>query len=92
MLLASRLHTAGDIKRWQIDYSAWLDNAASIISATLTSSSTTCTVTGTSILGPSVIFFLNGGVSGETAVISVAMRDSFDNVKNDTLSFLVVAP
>jgi len=93
MILGSKLHTAGDTKRWRIDYSKWLENPANIVSATVTSSSTSCTITPPAIvLGKEVIFFLTGGTVGETLTVSIVMTDSDTNVKRDTIKFTVVAP
>jgi hypothetical protein len=92
MLLGSKQHTAGDTKRWRIDYSRWLGNAVDIATAVLTSSSATCTVDDSVVLGDEVVFFLSGGVQGENVTVSVAMTDTDGNLKNDTIAFTVVAP
>lgn len=92
MLLASKIHTKNDTRRWVVDYSNWLDNTATITLANVTSSSTTCTIDKSSILGSEVVFFLKGGELGETLTVTLAITDSFGNIKTDTLSFHVVAP
>jgi len=94
MLLGSKNHTEGDIRRWTVSYGRWLANTATIEQAksTVTSSSTTCTVNNVSVLGDEIIFFLTGGVQGETFTVSIKMVDSFTNEKNDTISFHCVAP
>jgi hypothetical protein len=92
MILGSKLHTAGDTKRWRIDYSRWLGNTVDIASATITSSSLTCTVNDNVVLGDEVVFFLTGGVQGEHVTLSVAMTDTDGNIKHDTIIFSVVAP
>lgn len=92
MLLGSRQHTANDTRRWRIQYHRWLDNTADIDQVNVTSSSLTCTVNDVAILGKEIIFFLSGGVLGETAIITLVMTDSFGNIKTDTISFHVVAP
>lgn len=92
MILGSKAHTEGDSKRWRIDYSRWLENPASIASVIVTSSSTTCTVDDNVVLGKEVVFFLTGGVKGETLTVSVAMTDTDGNIKNDSIAFTVVAP
>ena len=91
-LLASRQHTENDTRRWRVDYSRWLDNTATIESAVVTSSSTTCTVTPpATVLGNEVVFFLTGGVLGETLTVAIQIVDSFGNRKSDTIGFHVVA-
>lgn len=92
MILGSKQHTAGDNKRWRVDYSKWLENPANITNAVVTSSSATCTVDDSSVLGDEVVFFLTGGVQGEHVTVSIAMTDSDLNLKNDTIVFTVVAP
>jgi len=92
MLLASHTHTVGDRKRWRVEYRKWLANSATLVSAVVTSSSITCTVSDKSILGTEVVFFLNGGVLNEVLTVSVQVTDSLGMVKNDTISFTVVAP
>ena len=92
MLLGSKAHTENDTKRWRIDYSRWLENPATIKSAVVTSSSLTCTVDDSVVLGKEVIFFLTGGMRGETLMVSIEMTDTDGNVKHDTIAFTCVAP
>ena len=91
-LLGSKNHTAGDTKRWRLDYSRWLDNTAIITEAELELSSETCMVEDTTILGKEVVFYLVGGVQGEVLTVSVTLTDSLGNVKHDTIAFHVLAP
>jgi hypothetical protein len=91
-LLASKAHTEGDKRRWRVSYAKWLDNTATIDQITVTSSSMTCTVVDPTILGDEIIFFLVGGMLGETLTVTLDMTDSFENEKTDTISFHVVAP
>ena len=92
MILDSRTHTAGDVIRWRVDYDDWLDNAATIEQIDVESNSATCTVGNISILGREIVFFLSGGVVNEQVTLSLTMTDSLENVKNDSVSFVVVAP
>jgi hypothetical protein len=92
MLLGSKTHTAGDSRRWIVDYSRWLDNTATITTVNLSSSSTTGTVDAGKVQGKEVIFHISGGTVGETSTVTLTMTDSFQNVKKDTLKFTVVAP
>jgi len=92
MLLGSKRHTATATTRWLLDYSRWLDNTATIIDATVASSSPTCSAENTTILGKEVVFFLTGGETGETFVVSVIITDSLGNIKPDTIAFTVLAP
>jgi hypothetical protein len=92
MLQMSKIHTAGNTIRWKVDYNKWLDNAAEIASMNVTSSSTTCTVGNIQILGRHIYFFLVGGAANEQPTVSLAMTDTFGNIKHDSIHFTVVAP
>lgn len=92
MLLGSKTHTAGDSRRWTVDYDRWLDNTATIEQCDVDSSSETCTVGQITILGHQVNFFLSGGSANERLMLSLVMTDNFGNIKNDTIAFTVVAP
>jgi hypothetical protein len=92
MILGSKHHTAGNSTRWRVDYSYWLDNTATIVDASVASSSPTCQVSESVILGSVVTFFLIDGVAGETLTVSIAMTDSLGNIKRDTIVFTVVNP
>jgi hypothetical protein len=91
-LLHSKSHTAGDTRRYTVDYSDWLDNPATITQCTALSSSADCTVNNTRVLGEEVVFFLAGGVQGEQLTVLMTMSDTDGNIKNDTIAFTVVAP
>jgi hypothetical protein len=92
-LLGSKQHTENDTRRWVIKYGRWLDNTATIETIDVQSSSSTCTIdpAKTVVLGQDVVFFLVGGMLGETLTVTLRLTDSFDNVKTDTISFHVVA-
>jgi len=62
------------------------------VDASVASSSVTCTISESVILGQVVVFFLIGGVTGETLTVSIVMTDSLGNIKRDTIMFTVVAP
>ena len=93
MLIASKSHTAGDTRRWTVQYGRWLDNAAQIQAMVVSTDSIDCTVQPTpKILGTDVEFFLTGGTVGERVTVTLKMTDDRGNVKNDTIRFSVVAP
>ncbi len=92
MLIASKQHTAGDTRKWIIDYDRWLDNAASIVTADVTSSSVTCTIDSHEVKGKEIIFLLTGGNPDEILTVTLKMTDNFDNVKTDTIKFTCIAP
>jgi hypothetical protein len=86
----SKQHTLGNIIRWKVNYTRWLDKAANIVNAQVSSSSATCTVSGTTVQGDDVIFYLNGGAANETLTVALAMTDNNGNRKNDAIKFTVV--
>lgn len=92
MILGSKIHTAGNTTRWRVDYSYWLDNTATIVDASVASTSATCQVSESVILGSVVTFFLIDGIAGETLTVNIVMTDSLGNIKRDTISFTVIAP
>lgn len=91
MLLGSKRHTENATTRWRLDYSQWLENTATILSATVATSSITASVGPSTILGKEVVFLLSGGTLNDRFMVSVVMTDSLGNIKPDTISFTVVA-
>jgi hypothetical protein len=92
MPLASKRHTVGDIRKWTVDYERWLDNTVDIETIQVQSSSSSCTIDTSNILGDTVVFFLAGGTLGEVVTVSLQMIDTAGNKKNDTIMFTVVSP
>ena len=92
MPLASKRHTEGDTRKWTVDYERWLDNTVDIETIDVQSSSTSCTIQSSTILGDAVVFFLTGGNLGETVTVSLQMTDTDGNVKTDQIFFTVVSP
>ena len=92
MPLASKRHTEGDTRKWTVDYERWLDNTVDIETIDVQSSSTSCTIQSSTILGDTVVFFLTGGNLGETVTVSLQMTDTDGNVKTDQIFFTVVSP
>jgi hypothetical protein len=92
MPLASKRHTEGDTRKWTVDYERWLDNTVDIETIDVQSSSTSCTIQSSTILGDAVVFFLTGGNLGETLTVTLEMQDTDGNHKRDTIMFTVVSP
>jgi hypothetical protein len=92
MPLASKRHTEGDTRKWTVDYERWLDNTVDIETIDVQSSSTSCTIQSSTILGDTVVFFLTGGNLGETLTVTLEMQDSDGNHKRDTIIYTVVSP
>jgi hypothetical protein len=90
-LIQSKQHTVGDTRRWTVTYEDWLANTATIETIDVQSSSPTCTVGDTLILGREIVFFLSGGTLNERLTVTLTMTDDLGNIKTDTISFTVVA-
>jgi hypothetical protein len=43
-------------------------------------------------LGREIVFFLSGGIVNEQVMLSLVMTDNLGNIKNDSITFTVVAP
>lgn len=92
-LLATKTHTVGNARRWYVDYSKWLPEGTWVASATVVSSSTSCTINNVALVeNKKVVFFTNGGTLGETMTATITMTTSYSAIKIDTMQFLVVAP
>ena len=91
-LLASKSHTAGDTKKWTVDYSQWLDNTASISQITVTSGNPDFTISNVLILGPQITFLISGGLLNDQTTLLLTMTDDLGNIKQDTVAFTAVAP
>lgn len=93
MLLTHKKHTAGNRRRFVVDYRDWLCDGTWIVTAAVTSSSLTATIDDVEVLeGHEVAFFVNDGTVDESFVVSVEITDSLTEVKLDTINFTVVAP
>jgi hypothetical protein len=99
MLLGQRALTAGNKKRFVIDYSDWLDDGVTLTTATVvmdpafTATVTDVTITGVLVqLGHLLVFFVQGGSVNETFTLDVQIVDSRTEIKNDTIKIAVVAP
>ena len=99
MLLATQNITQGDVRRYVIDYSQWLNKGFVLASATVTLALTTggaatSTVSGT-VLDDSktqVYTFITAGALNEAFTASLQVKDTDGQTVNDTLNFTVVSP
>jgi hypothetical protein len=90
-LINSKQHTAGDTKRWTVQYDRWLANTATIEQIDVASSSASFSVGGEQVLGTDIVFFLSGGAVNERTTLTLTMTDSLGNIKHDTVIFTGVA-
>lgn len=95
MIVGTRRHTINNRRRWVVDYSQWLDDGHVPSTFVAVSSSATLTVDGAAVLHEGrCVFFTNGGVVGETAVVTFTMTDNRQDetqIKHDSANFVVVA-
>lgn len=93
MILQQRNWTAGDKRKFTVDYSGWLDEGVTVSGFTVTSNTTDVVISGV-VKNPTgtCSFFVSGGTVGETATVSLQMTDTRTEVKNDTLVLTIVAP
>lgn len=92
MVLARRVLTAGDKRLIKIDYSQWLPDGVTLVSATATDDSANTTISTPSVFASHITFFISGAVANETFTISVQVVDSLTQIKNDTINCAVIEP
>lgn len=98
MLLGQKSHTAGDTIRYITDYTRWLEDGVSLVSAVVTIDPTTprsdITISGVTLLTEHnrVAFVLAGGSLNEIFTLDIQAVDTRGEIKNDTMQFTVVAP
>lgn len=92
MILPAKRHTAGNRRRFTVDYLAWMNEGTTMAAFTATSSSDTATVDGAAIQGDDTgVFFVNDGVAGETFNVYLTMTTSYGEIRHDTVPFTVNA-
>jgi len=97
MLLGTRLHTAGNLTRYIVDYTDWLQEGATLapLSGTVTlapqAGVTDVVITAVTITPSNQLhFFMTATVVNETFTLDVQVTDSRGEIKNDTLAFRVI--
>ena len=98
MQLSNQNITTGDIRRYQIDYTPFLQEGETIISFTLGLTPATATSTvnslGNSFLDVSetqLYLFVTGGNVNENFTVTVQIVTNYGETVNDTIAFSVVA-
>lgn len=98
MLLGTKLHTAGNTRRFQIDYSNWLEEGESLSSGTVVKPpgvalpDITLSPAASVLNSTHLLFTMAGGSANEAFTLNVQITNSRGEVKNDTVGFTVVAP
>ena len=96
MRLGKFTKTPDEAKRYEIDYSDWLDTSeyvSSIVFATISTNTGTinCIADAISPSATSVSFFASGGTDGQTYEVRTTMTTSANQIKQDTILFAVRA-
>jgi hypothetical protein len=99
MLLGSQNITAGDTRRYYVDYGEFLIKGAILTAVTVTVSAGATSTVGSGATAPKlnvdekgIIFWLTGGVLNEKFTASIQVMDNNSETVNDTIQFTVVAP
>jgi hypothetical protein len=96
MNLGRKLFTVGNTTRYAVDYSQWLGEGVTLVSGTavqLAPAVADIVISAVSVAPSGRLYYtLSGGSLNETFTIAVQITDSRSEIKNDSCSFLVVAP
>lgn len=92
-MIAQRRLTQGNRRRFIVDYRDWMNRGTTMSAFTAVASSAAITISGVAIQGDDTgVFLVEGGVAGDTFTVTVTLTTSYNEVKKDTVPFLVVAP
>jgi hypothetical protein len=99
MLLGSQNITAGDTRRYLVDYREFLlkGSVLTAVTAAVSAGATSTVGSGATIAvltvdEKGIIFWVTGGKLGEQFTLSIQVHDNVSEIVNDTLSFTVIAP
>lgn len=93
MKLGSFIKTPNETKQYAIDYSKWLENGETLVSATFSVSPAGITF-GTYVIdgtGTILSFYVSGGTDGTYYVVKVLATTAIGQIKEDTVHFNVRA-
>lgn len=92
-MLARREHTEGNTRRFIVDYRSWMNRGTTMQSFAVEADSDDITISGVAIQGDDTgVFLLSGGTTGDQFNVTLTLTTSYDEIKIDTVPFLVVAP
>lgn len=98
MLIGAKQHTAGNVRRFSVNYEDWLEegrtlNQSSGFSASNVTATVTDVVVGTvSTTAKKLYFWVSGGSINEVFTVQVQVTDTLGEVVIDTIQFSVVQP
>ena len=86
--------TTGDARRYQVDYTPFLQQGEVLTSFTVSDNGPTSTTQGGffDVTETQLYFFVTGGIVGENFTVSVQVKTSYGQTVNDTLAFSVISP
>ncbi len=92
MLLGNRHITAGDTRRYLIDYREFLQpgDTVSAVTVTTTSTHSSVGVIQRDVMDTRVFFFILAGAAGEVFTVAVQITTVFGEIVNDTIDFQTV--
>lgn len=97
-VLAKYVKTPGERKRYQIDYTNWLDTGESVTGVTFAIDKVTTpplVIDGVQVLpsGVGVQYYASGGVDGTNYVVTATLTTTIGpQIKNDEIFFSVRTP
>lgn len=84
----------GDRKRYEVNYADWLNEGETITNVTLQGNTPEDDFYIEGFLiqsnGVEVVFYISGGVVTNTYTVTVAVTTSLNQIKEDTIEFVVV--
>lgn len=88
--------TPDEIKRYGVDYTKWLDSGELVQSVTVTVNGPDTTLVANNAQVSSdnlkIIFYVSGGTIGNTYNVYVEITTNAQQLREDTIPFVVVSP
>lgn len=95
MLLGQQQITTGDKRRYQVDYTQFLQFGEVLTTSSVSvNSGATSTASGAyfDVTETQLYFFVVGGKLGESFTVSIQVGTNFGEVVNDTIAYMVISP
>ncbi len=85
-----------EVKRYGIDYTKWLDTNEQVQSVTLAvngpNTSLTASTSTITTDGKKIVFYVGGGTVGNVYNVYIEISTSAQQIREDTMPFVVIAP
>lgn len=93
MRIAKFRKTPGDRKRYEVNYEDWLNEDETVVAVTIEGNNVEDDFYVDAYVlhtdGKEVIFYVSGGIPGNTYVVTIIASTSLTQVKEDTVEFYV---